>query len=356
VIDYSIDGIANLGSTLQKQMAKLENLRAEVRRLKFVPVESAGYYSPISYKAFDGGMFNIYFDPLELDIVEIADSNGNTKMHFAIPLGEELEDEDFSTIESDPLMKKFLALMGKSKITEVSEVHKDSGDLMEIGELACIFDKIATASEEERTIVMKDGLLRTKKVKHELIDPVLLGLLRQRKNHVKLVGVSKTSKVVSLLSTALFLENKIPSNQIGYLEIPLELELRAYLWSGKGKIRDRTKPLAYSFGKLYLARLSRLSNLLVTIEIPRVYSEADVAEIMGYLAKDSKYSYPVLGYPQTIMRAHEAAVRIGLPASIVKDKIFDRLKELSDPEVRRFLRDGWLFKEFVNKGVLGGGE
>ena len=356
MIDYSIDDIANLESTLQKQMTKLEDLRAEVRKLKFTPVESAGYYSSISYKAFDGGMFNIYFDPLELDIVEIADSNGNTKMHFAIPLGEELDDEDFRTIEDDPLMKKFLALMGTSKITEVSEVLKGSGDLMEIGEFACIFDKIATASREEKTIVMKDGLLRTKKIKHELI-PVLLGLLKQHKTHVKLVGVSKTSKIVSLLSTALFLEKKIPSNQIGYLKIPLELELRAYLWSGKGKIRkNKNEPLAYSFGSLYLARLSSLTNILVTIEIPRVYTEAEIAELIGYLAKDSKYSYPVLGYPQTIMRAHEAAVRIGLPASIVKDKVFDRMKELSDPDVRRFLRDGWLFKEFVNKGVLGGGE
>ena len=75
---------------------------------------------------------------------------------------------------------------------------------------------------------------------------------------------------------------------------------------------------------------------------------------MSYLAKDSKYSYPVLGYPQTIMRAHEAAVRIGLPASIIKEKIIERIRELSDPEVKTFLRDGWLFRDFIDKGVLGG--
>jgi hypothetical protein len=353
--DYDIEDIANLELTLKKQTEKLNALRREVRKLKFVPIESAGYYSSIAYKSFDGGMFKLNFDPLEIDVIEVADSNGNTKLKFAIPISEELEKTDFTSIEEQPIVKKFLSIMGVNNLTEASEILRDPRELMEIAEFACIFDKITTASPEEKTIIMKDGLLRTKKIKSELLD-ILKDILKNKKNHVKLVGVAKTSKIVSLLSTALFLEKKIPQNRIGYIKIPLELELRVYTWSGKGKITEKTERLVYSFGGLYIVKLSKLSNILVTLEIPEDYSTDEVNEIISYIAKDSKYSYPVLGYPQTIMRAHEAAVRIGLPASIIKDKILEHVKELSDATVRKFLRDGWLFKDFVDKGVLGGGE
>src|SRR5207247_2697104 len=132
----------------------------------------------------------------------------------------------------------------------------------------------------------------------------------QKKEFAKLVGVSKTSAVLSLLSTALHLEKKIPVNSVGYVKVPLDLELRAYRWTGRGNIDLMSaKPLYYAFGELYIAKLAKNSNLLVTIEIPKdletgkaIYSEEEVNEIISYLAKDSKTSYPVIGYPQTIMR------------------------------------------------------
>jgi hypothetical protein len=343
---------------LQNQVKKLERLRKEVRELTFIPVEPAGYYSSIAYKSFDGGMFRLYLEPLEIDLIDVADSNGNVKLNFVAPVSEMKEGInekiDFSNIEKISEINKLLQILGVTRLADASEILKDPGTLMEIAEFACIFDKLTTVSKDEKTLIMKDGFLRTKKIKAELLK-VLKQIIQANKKHVKLVGVTKTSKIVSLLSTALFLEKKIPSNKIGYIEIPLHLELETYDWSGSGRINpERNQPLNYAFGSLYIAKLSRLSNILVTVEIPNVYSKEDVTEIISYLAKDSMYSYPVLGYPQTIMRAHEAAVRIGLPASIVKDKIFERIRELSDPETRVFLRDGWTFRDIVDKGVLGG--
>lgn len=353
MVTYEIGDIANLDSTLKKQTEKLKKLRAKVKDLKFIPIEAAGYYSSIAYKSFDGGMLKIRFEPLEIDLIEVADSNGNTKLSFVVPLGDELEKADFKDVEKIVLINNFLLTLGVSSLAEASEIYRDSNALMEIAEFACIFDKITNSSPEEKLIVMKDGFLRTKKIKAELLDK-LKEVLKKQKNHVKLVGVAKTSKIVSMLSTALFLEKKIPFNKMGYIKIPIELELKAYKWSGKGKIGKKTKRLDYAFGSLYIVKLSKLGNVLVTVEIPEVYSEEDVVEIISYLAKDSRYSYPVLGYPQTIMRAHEAAVRIGLPASIVKDKILDRIKKIGGPTFNAYLRDGWLFRDLVDKGVLGG--
>ena len=240
---------------------------------------------------------------------------------------------------------------------------------MEISEWACIFDRL-TADNQDPVIILKDGLLRTKVIKaNEKSNYVraLREIVEQKKENAKLVGVSKTSTIVSLLSTALFLEKKIPPDSIGYVKIPLELEAKAYQWTGRGSTKVDTKnpkPLYYAFGELYIAKLARNSNLLVTVEIPKnlesgenIYTDEEVSDIMSHLAKDSKYSYPVIGYPQTIMRAHETAVRLGFPASILRDEFRDRIFEsLDDKDAKEFVRDAWLLMDTVDKGVLGGGQ
>ncbi|MGC8516158.1 MAG: DNA double-strand break repair nuclease NurA [Thermoplasmata archaeon] len=363
--DTDISNVSNLEKVLKAQIEKLDRLRGEVRELQFVPIEPMGYYTSVTYKAIDGGKMSISFEPLEMDLIEVADSFGNLKMRFVIPLGSDESRDQPGEAESffldeDPIMKKFLNLFSKGSVREISEILNQSETYMELSEWACIFERIIGNSEDP-VLLMRDGLLRTKKIKAELI-PVLLEVLKQRKHVVKLVGVSKTSKVLSLLSTAIWIERKFPPNGIGYVKVPQTLEMKAYNWTGSGRITDRSSRLYYAFGDIYVAKLSRNSNLLVTVEIPRdiannegIYSEKEIAQIMAHLAKDSSYSYPILGYPQTIMKAHEAAVRVGFPASVLRDKILDKLRDLMDPEARDFTRDSVMLTEFVNKGVLGGG-
>lgn len=365
--DTSIENVRNLKESLKSQISKLQGLRDEVRNLKFIPIDPIGSYISITYKAIDGGKMKISFEPLEIDLIEVADSYGNLKMKFVLPKeSDETEKEENEVkgkgnfLDEDPIVRKFLDMLGKKSVQEISEILNQSDTYMELSEWACIFERIASTSDDP-IILMRDGLLRTKKIKAELI-PRLWQILKEKKRLIKLVGVSKTSKVMTLLSTAISMEHVFPSNLIGYIKIPRHLEVRAYRWSGKGKISEKKDKIYYAFGDLYIAKLSRNSNLLVTIEIPRdlendqeIYSEREITEVMAHLAKDSAYSYPVLGYPQTIMKAHESAARVGFPASVVRDKIMDKLREMLDADGRDFMRDASVLTEFVNKGVLGGG-
>lgn len=368
----SLKGIVGISEAISIQKLKLERLRGLVKDLTFKSIDMAGSYASITYKAIDGGRMKVNYSPFEINVVDVADSNGNKKLSFVIPEigGDNLEtkqvtDQIIKHLEEIPVIKKFVSLLGCKSLSEVSFILNDSGTLMEISEFACIFDRV-TADLDEPIVILKDGLLRTKSIKS--VDQAnyikkLRETLKEHKKYVKLVGVSKTSKVLTLLSTALFLEKKIPSNAIGYVKIPLQIELQAYEWTGKGKAdASNPKPLNYAFGELYIAKLAKNSNLLVTIEVPKdlennqpIYSEEEILEILSYLAKDSKFSYPVLGYPQTIMRAHEAAVRLGFPASIIRDEIRDKILQEVDEGAREFIRDGWLLIDYVDKGVLGGG-
>lgn len=369
--DFSeLNGVIGVEEAIEVQREKLRVLREGVKKLAFKKIDIAGNYASITYKAFDGGKMGVRFNPFEVNVIDVADSNGRRKVRFVVPEISGYEHDDtiledvLAELEKIPEINRFVKLLGQDHIRDVTHLPKDSDNLMEIAEWACIFDRLA-ADNQEPIIILKDGLLRTKSIKaseKENYVKALREVVKQKKEFAKLVGVSKTSAVLSLLSTALYLEKKIPSNSVGYVRVPLELELRAYRWTGRGNIDlTNAKPLYYAFGELYIAKLAKNSNLLVTIEVPKdletgktIYSDEEVNEIISYLAKDSKTSYPVIGYPQTIMRAHETAVRLGFPASLMRDELRDRILESLDRDAREFVRDGWLLIEHVDKGVLGG--
>lgn len=361
--DTDIESVSNLENAMKSQIEKLTRLREKVRKFKFVPVDPMGSYVSVTYKAIDGGRMKITFEPLQIDLIEVADSFGNLKMKFVLPKSsDEYEDDadEKNFLDDDPILQKFVQLLGKNSIREISEILNQSDTYMEISEWACIFERI-TGNNDDPALLMRDGLLRTKKLKAELI-PNLIQVLKDKKKNVRLVGVSKTSKVMSLLSTAISMEHIFPPNAIGYVKIPKDIEKEAYKWSGRGKMSEKRDKINFAFGDLYIAKLSRNSNLLVTIEIPRdlkndedIYDESQIMAVMGHLAKDSAYSYPVIGYPQTIMKAHEAAARVGFPASVVRDKVLDKLREQLDEQGADYMRDASVISEFVNKGVLGGG-
>ncbi|MHA1250778.1 MAG: DNA double-strand break repair nuclease NurA, partial [Candidatus Helarchaeota archaeon] len=306
------------------------------------------------------GRMNINFNPFELDFIVIADSYGNEIIRFLVPKTSDLKPEDFKFLDDFPEVKEFLKILGKRSILEISEILNNADTAMRIMEYVCTFNKL-NENRIEPIIVMMDGLLRTKAIKHELIEN-LINFLKQNKKR-KLVGVAKRSKILNLISSALFLEKKIPLDQTGYIEVPLDLELKAYKWSGRGLIKKETNDrIYYAFGKLYIVKLSKKRDLLLTIEIPYdytanepVYSQREVNEIIGHLIKDSMVSYPVIGYPQTIMRAHEKAVRYGFTASIWKDKIIEEIfNKLEDKNLSRLIKDYNFLREYVDKGILGG--
>lgn len=364
-LDYDPANVSNLPKIIDLQKAKMDRLRKQVGRLKFIPIDPAGSYAPVSFKSFDGGMFNLHFDPFEFDVVEVADSNGNVRLKFAAP-GGDLRDSGelpalIEELDADPTIQTFLDILGKDSLVDITEILTNRGTLMELGELACAFAKVDGAPTDDTTIVIRDGLLRTKKIKAELI-PRLSELLGKNKGHVKLAGVARASKVLFMLKAALVCEKVFPPDQIGYVRVPLDMEEEAYRWSGQGRIDPKKgKPLNYALGGLYIAKLSRSANVLVTVEIPEyhgddgpVYSEEEAGDIMSFLAKDSLYSYPVIGYPQTLMRAREHAVSRGIPSSLLRDRIMDEVIKGKDPALAEYVRNERMIGEGIGKASPGG--
>ncbi|MBD3212226.1 MAG: hypothetical protein GF311_06420 [Candidatus Lokiarchaeota archaeon] len=352
-IKFNLDEIKNIKKTINSQITQFNDLRKLVRNLKFIPVDSISTYSSVSYKSIDGGKMGISFHPFEFDFIVIADSMENELMRYLVPKSDSLTPSDFIYMDRFSEIKQLLTYLNVDSIVKISDFLMNPKIAMELTEFACIFDRIRKIPTDP-IIIMKDGLLRTKAINYEHI-PKMISVLKQFKKR-KLIGVAKNSQVLNLLSTALHVEGIIPSDYTGFVEIPWELEALAYKQS-KAKTH-----LYYAFGKLYIAKLSKKSNLLVTVEIPydfknneEIYTKNEIYEIIGHLIRDSRGSYPILGYPQTIMRAHERAVRTGFSASIWRDKIIDRiLEEIDDDQIKNLIHESHFLREYVKKGMLGG--
>ena len=79
----SIKDIAGIDKAIEIQKRKLEALRGEVKGLKFKKIDIAGNYASVSYKAIDGGNMRINLNPFEINVINVADSNGKKKLSFA---------------------------------------------------------------------------------------------------------------------------------------------------------------------------------------------------------------------------------------------------------------------------------
>ncbi|MHA1253712.1 MAG: hypothetical protein ACTSRP_27340, partial [Candidatus Helarchaeota archaeon] len=82
--EFDLTKIKNLEIMIKMQLDKLEELRELVKDLNFIPVESVGGYTSVTYKSIDGGRMNINFNPFELDFIVIADSYGNEIIRFLV--------------------------------------------------------------------------------------------------------------------------------------------------------------------------------------------------------------------------------------------------------------------------------
>ncbi len=147
--DTDIENVMNLEKSLKSQIYKLNDLRREVKKLIFMPVDPMGSYISVAYKAIDGGKMKISFEPLEIDLIEVADSYGNIKMKFVLPKESDERREEESDLndegnflDEDPIVKNFLYILGKNSVQEISEILNQSDTYMELSEWACIFERM----------------------------------------------------------------------------------------------------------------------------------------------------------------------------------------------------------------------
>lgn len=362
----------------------LEELRTEARAL-------AGEARPIRPRtttavalvASDGGNNGLQFDPFFLQLIQVVDSYG--KVLFRGVVSPTTDSDELSRTHVDPdtgaprtalgrlivdLQVQPPVLSNLSPMIPPGHVMRDHPDQVspswiqvyrDLWEWALIYERICYNTFATDTLVIRDGLLRSKIFRGDLfrrtmarIESAIQEAWKRNRRRIYLVGVAKHSSVLDRYKLALDLENVLPPGSPVYVSIPPEMERRSYRWqewamgdgAGGGGLADSYR---MAFGQMFFARFGPHRNHPVW-PVDLLPSQADRAdEIFGFLLADARDGFPVPYYPRCLQQAHEFARVVDFDLRILQDEIFEAIRLLM-PEQRRPLLDAFRLRTGTDGG------
>jgi len=351
-LDISISK-EEMKKAIDLEFPKLQGLRTLTKKLEIQEIGYRDCYS-IATVATDGGENNLTFEPLNLEIIRVVDSEGIERIQKIIPV---TTDPDFfiQMFEEIDILNRFLNRLDVeySDVSYFLPVEKNNGqktyfrtiikNFRDILEWAVLLE-MAWNPPKNPTLLLRDGLLRSMSMKDATIHALSKSFSDAYDEHgTFLVGVAKRAKVLNYYSMSLNLENAFAGKYPCYCEVPKKIEEEAYhrasVWVGHR-----------SFGDLYFAKLTdKKEGLILPIEIPHWLRERR-KEVLEYVVWTSKMSFPTIGYPFPLMKAHENATLTGIEmeylGSLLKDEI---LRRYPDEEQEKILAGIW-FKKALLKG------
>jgi hypothetical protein len=335
--------------------ALLDRLRSEVRPLRDeVHRIQPRTTTAISIMGADGGNNSIPFDPFLVQLIRVVDSNNNEHCLEAITpttsvsalTARQFDDEGAPRTQ----LGKLMAHLGVRDITALSHmISGNDGDrpvspswvnvYRELVEWAVLFVLLREYFFATDTILIFDGLLRSKVFAGDKFKRYLDGMQdgiqehrRRRNRSVYLAGVAKRSKVLDRYRLAMALEGVLTTEYPAYVEVPRELEEKAYIWSEYARGNDREDEGGeinkFVGGKMFLVKFgSRPRDPIWPVDI-FLPQRQNAAVILGYLLGDAQNGFPVPLYPRCLQRAHDNAALVDFDFDILQDQVFEGIRQI----------------------------
>ena len=337
---------------IMEDQALLTQLRAEIRPL----VSQTRRISPrsatsISLVAADGGNNQLRFDPFLVQLVRVVDSSNNEYcLEAASPTMKVsgLSARQFADPEHPSALGRLMQYLGVNTLSALSHMIRsdDSGRpnspswvqvYRELVEWAILFAIVREKDFATDTLIVFDGFLRSKVFARDLFQRYRTGLqegidrhFHANRRRIYLVGVAKHSKVLSRYRLAMALERVMQSPFPCYVEIPRELEEKAYVWSeyarGDDRVTEGGEVNKFVAGKMFFVKFGSGSRDPVWPIDIFLSQSSDHATIFGYLLNDAIEGFPVPLYPRSLQKAHENAALVDFDMDILQDMIFNGLR------------------------------
>lgn len=349
---------------LEKLRHEVRLLRADVRSIK--PRSTTA----TSLVASDGGNNKLAFDPFYIQLVRVVDSYGKQLLLDSVSPTSDTDEVSARQFDKDDkpttALGRMMRDLGVAKLDKLSHMVP-SGDTCrnnpekvspswvlvygDLCEWAVLYDRICFHTFATDTLIVRDGLLRSKMFRGELfikwrqnVQEAINRVRRDDKRRVSLVGVAKHSKVISRYQLALAVEDVLASGEPKYVQIPREMEAKAYVWPeyARGAEEEGSGGEAPKFvaGRLFLVRFgARSADPIWATDI--FDSQSDLAsEIFGYLLSDAIDGFPIPLYPRCLQKAHEHAEIVGFDLDILQEEIYENVRQMLPPGKRGVL-DGF---------------
>lgn len=324
----------------------------------------------VSVVASDGGNNRLEFDPFYVQLVRVVDSYGKRLCLDCVSPSTDTDVLSEAQFNSDGTPRTALGHVIKDLGVDPSSLNnlshmipegrkvRESPDAVspswvlvyrDLCEWAALYERICHRSFATDTLIVRDGLLRSKLFRGELFikfrNLIQQGIERiHREDHrrVFLVGLAKHTKVLARYSLAMSIEGTLPPGEARYVRIPRDMEAKAYVWPeyARGVEVEGEKGEAPKFvvGDMFIVRFGPHSGDPVwTVDIFSPQSN-NAPVIFGYLLSDATDGFPVPFYPRCLQKAHEYAEVVDFDLDILQDGIISAIRGMM-PDHRKHILD-----------------
>lgn len=314
----------------------------------------------VSFVSADGGDNRLAFNPAVVELVRVVDSRGNECALDAVPGTASASELDRRAVEGDENEVGPLLRLSKALGRTVSDMSyllgtmgqggKSTGGMRayrDIVEWAVLYDLVANPAIQwgGDTIIVRDGLLRTKVFKRQVfpdLDRLLrAGVAEHKRRNVSLsiVGVAKQSAVLSRLAVAMELEGTFHRAYPCFVRVPAEVEAECYefdrTWLDTLETAEPApdgRSMYQSAGSLFLVKFGDHPLDPVWPVDVAVWQEDNAERILGQLMMDAQLGFPIPDYPTCIQKAHDFAKMTGLEMVVLQDLLMEGMCRSLTPE------------------------
>lgn len=324
----------------------LDEVMRDVALLRPVTTIQPRNINSISLVASDGGNNRLDFNPFSLQVVRVVDTFGDELFLDVIspstdtvalgrrhlddpgsPLGRMMRDLGTSTLgQLSPVIP------AKPKYKGWPQVYRD------LCEWAVLYDLICYERWGSDTLVVRDGLLRTRIFAedlfvrlYDLMKAAIEKKRRDRKRHVFLVGIAKHSRIIERYRLAMAVGDVFPAGQPCYVPVPPELQVKVYefadyIRSPEDDDADKKKR-KFNMGAMYLVRFGKQPfDPLWTMDLLQCQAP-QAQQVFGSLLADAELGFPVPCYPHCLQEADRYAQVVDLDLAILQTAMEEAIRE-----------------------------
>jgi len=333
--------VARDRAVLDTLLEQLSPAKGQVRTIK---PRSA---SSVALMAADGGNNRVMFNPFYLQIIRIVDSLGKQLCLDVVSPSTDIDALSRSQFaDGSDGMKPLGRLMTDLDVPDLKALsHMMSGDsaswvlvYRELCEWATLYELICCRDFAHDTLIVYDGLLRSKKFRGELFIAMYRKLreaidvkFRKDRRRLWLVGVAKSSQVLENYRLAMSLSGIFGRGSPCYVPVPYEMQKYVYRWEeyirGPDEpAEDRENP-KFNMGSMHFVRFgSRSGDPIWTVDLLDC-QQSDAQTVFGYLLADAVAGFPIPFYPNCLQQADRFSRVAEFDLEIVEDALIDAVRE-----------------------------
>ena len=340
----------------------LQQLREEICPLKGATRRIAPRSTTsVSLVASDGGNNALKFDPFLIQLVRVVDSYGRELCLDAVTPTTNIVELSERQLAEHTALGFMMEVLGVRNLYELSTMIPDPRKLKDdttvkpswvlvyrdLCEWAVLFDRIVRSEFATDTLVVRDGLLRSKLFAGDLFIQMMAQLrsaieekAKKQRRKIYLVGFAKHSKVLTRYQLAMALEGVLQEEYPTFVEIPRDIEKKAYVWpeyalgdesSGTGEAPK------FVAGRMFFTKFgNRRRDPIWAVDILNS-QVGDASIIFGHLLADALDGFPVPLYPRCLQKAHENAALVGFDMDVLQEEIFLAIRSAIDNDKKHLL-------------------